>query len=185
MPKTKNKGLLVIALVAILAAATTVNYKLSEKSNTASTDTSSSGVINAELVNNSYSEEDVMTSTTGVDSKFFSEYRTQRENTRSENISLLEGIVSDSTSTSEMVNNAQQEIINLTKLSEKEMVVENLIKAKGFKDVIVFIHEGYVNVVVDATQLTTAQASQIQDIAVKECSVEASKVCIAVSKAKE
>ncbi|NMC56787.1 MAG: hypothetical protein GYA50_06170, partial [Eubacteriaceae bacterium] len=48
MPKTKNKGLLVIALVAILAAATTVNYKLSEKTNTASTDTNKSGVINAE-----------------------------------------------------------------------------------------------------------------------------------------
>jgi stage III sporulation protein AH len=84
-----------------------------------------------------------------------------------------------------MVNNAHHEIINLTKLSEKEMVVENLIKAKGFSDVIVFIHEGYVNVVVDAAQLTTAQASQIQDIVVKECSVEVSKVCIAVSKAKE
>jgi len=178
MPKSKNKGLLVIALVAILAAATTVNYKLSEKSNTAS---NSNGFINAELVSN-YTEEEVMTSTKGVDEKFFDQYRNQREKTRSENISLLESIISDSESTSAAVNSAQEEIINITKISEKEMVVENLIKAKGFKDVIVFIHEGYVNVVVDAEQLSAAQASQIQDIVVRECNVEASKVCIALSK---
>jgi stage III sporulation protein AH len=181
MPKTKNKGLLVIALVAVLAAATTVNYKLSEKSNTASSD--SQGMINAELVS-TYSEEDVMTSTTGIDSKFFAQYRTQREKTRSENISLLENIVSDSESTTEMVTNAQQEIIKLTQLSEKEMVVENLIKAKGFSDVIAFIHEGYVNVIIEAEQLSAAQAAQVQDIVVKECGVEVSKVCIALSKAK-
>jgi stage III sporulation protein AH len=182
MPKTKNKGLLVIALVAILAAATTVNYKLSEKSNTASSD--STGIINAELVS-TYSEEEVMTSTTGVDSEFFEQYRTQREKTRSENISLLESIVSDSESSDEMVDNAQKEIIEMTQISEKELIVENLIKAKGFKDVIVFIHEGYVNVVVDAEQISTAQASQIQDIVVKECGVEVSKVCIALSKVEE
>lgn len=179
MPKSKNKGLLVIALIAILAAATTVNYKLSEKSNTASND--SSGIINAELVS-TYTEEEVMTSTKGVDGKFFDQYRNQREKTRSENISLLESIISDSESTTAAVSSAQEEIINLTKISEKEMVVENLVKAKGFKDVIVFIHEGYVNVVVDAEQLSTAQASQIQDIVVRECKVEANKVCIALSK---
>ncbi len=179
-PKQKSRGLIVIALVAVLATASTVNYKLAQKEKGQSASSNQQGIINAELVN-AMTEEEIMNASS-VSEEFFGEYRTQREKTRQENIALLEGIIADDASDGDMVKKAQEELIGLTTASEKEMVVESLIKAKGFKDVISFIHEGYVNVVVNAEQLTPAQAAQIQDIVIRECSVEASKVSIAISR---
>ncbi len=59
--------------------------------------------------------------------------------------------------------------------------MENLIKSKGYDDCIVFIHQGYVNVIVDAEEITQQQAVQIQDIVASECGVDLSKITIAVS----
>ena len=73
-------------------------------------------------------------------------------------------------------------MINLVKLSEKEMIIENLIRAKGFNDVIVFIHDGYVNAIVDSEELSPGDAAQIQDIIFKETGVSLDKISIANTK---
>ena len=74
---------------------------------------------------------------------------------------------------------AVDEAVELSKLSEKELIVENLIKSKGYNDAIVLIHEGYANVIVDSDKLDAKDAVKIQDIVSKECDIEINKITIA------
>ena len=67
----------------------------------------------------------------------------------------------------------------LTTAMEKELLVEGLIKAKGFTDCIVTVQNNSVNVVVNNTEaLTSAQASQIMEIVRRETGVAAEDIKI-------
>lgn len=176
-----RKNILVFSLVLILVLVGYVNYQMFfDKTDVADNETP----INAELVNAEV-ENEIMTGNTVVADEFFVDYKIERDKSRDEHISMLESIASDESSDQETKSMAQQEMISLVKLSEKEMIIENLIKAKGFNGSIVFIHDGYVNVVIDANQLTTSQAAQIQDIVQKESGVEIQKISIATNNSAE
>lgn len=108
----------------------------------------------------------------------FSSFKLERERIRSQSIDTLKELINNSNSDKELKLQAQKEMMNLVKLTEKEMVIENLIKAKGFNDALVFIHENNVNVIVDAQNLTTAQVAQIQDIVSRETGVSIENIKI-------
>lgn len=176
-----RKNILVFSLILILVVVGYLNYQMFfDKTEVADDETP----INAELVD-SDTENEIMTGTTPVSDEFFVDYKIERDKNRSEHVAMLEDISKDEESDKDTKTMAQQEMISLVKLSEKEMIIENLIKAKGFNDSIVFIHDGYVNVVIDATQLTASQAAQIQDIVQKESGVEIEKISIATNNKSE
>ncbi len=173
----KKKTVVLFSLIALLVVASYLNYAVFNKATpTAEGDNPS----NAELVNG-IAEEDLMNGSQKISETFFTDYRMERERVRGENVASLEAITKDSKASKENIDNAQAAMIDLVKLSEKELLVENMIKAKGYNDCVTFIHEGYVNVVVDAKEISQQQAIQIQDIVAKECGVELSKITIAVS----
>lgn len=178
--KIKKKNLILVGLFAILLVLSYVNYTYFNPTKTVSED-NNEDPYNAHLVNGDLSEEEIMAGNGKISSEFFADYRLERERTRSENIETLQTISENKDTSAESISNAQNEMVSLVKLSEQELLVENLIKSKGFSDCVVFIHQGYVNVVVEAEAITPQQAVQIQDIIAKECSVELSKITVAVS----
>lgn len=181
--KLKNlfgkKNIVVLSLVGVLVFVGYLNFHMLFKDETASAQ-NEKAPINAELVN-SETENEVMTGAAPLTDEFFVDYKIERDQSRSQHVAMLENITKEKDSDKDTKTMAQQEVINLVKLSEQEMVIENLIRAKGFNDAIVFIHDGYVNVVVDAKQLTTSQAAQIQNIVNKESGVELGKISIATN----
>jgi stage III sporulation protein AH len=86
--------------------------------------------------------------------------------------------VSDPNIDSGVKEMAQTEMLSLIKKSETESIIENLIKAKGFKDALVIMGEDSVNVIVDSEKLTQAQVAQIKDIVTREADVETDKIKI-------
>ena len=54
------------------------------------------------------------------------------------------------------------------------MISENLIIAKGFKNVVIFANEGSISVVIQADELKPEEVAQIQNIVARElnCKVE-------------
>jgi len=108
----------------------------------------------------------------------FASFKLERERIRSQSIDTLKELINNTNSDKELKLQAQKEMIDLVKLTEKEMVIENLIKAKGFNDALVFIHENNVNVIVDAQNLTAAQVAQIQDIVSRETGVSIENIKI-------
>lgn len=180
----RKKPFVICALLILLTVVGVLNYnfmlKEEELAKTGNEELTNEGPINATLVD-SKTEEEIMADSKNISKEFFIDYRLERDKNRSQHVELLENIVENEDTDKETRNQAQTEMVELVKLSEKEMVIENLIRAKGFNDVIVFIHDGYVNAIVDAEELSAADAAQIQDIVNKETGISLDKISIATT----
>lgn len=109
---------------------------------------------------------------------FFETYRTDRESTRDQEIAYLDEIISSGTSTETAVQDAENQKLNITSSMEKELVLEGLIKSKGFGDCIVTMSTENVNIVVKDEELTLEEAAQILNIVETETSFTAPDVVI-------
>ena len=73
---------------------------------------------------------------------------------------------------------AIQDMIKLTEVSEKENAAETLLMAKGFADPVVSITEDKVDVVINAPSITDPQRAQIEDIVKRKAEVGADQIII-------
>ena len=62
------------------------------------------------------------------------------------------------------------------------MICENLIKTKGFEDLIIFVNDYSISVVVKADELKTEDIAQIQNIVVRELKAESDNIHISTKK---
>lgn len=92
---------------------------------------------------------------------YFQTYRSTRESTRDQEMLYYDAIISNEASTTEAINNAENLKLELISQMEQELVVEGLIKAKGFEDCIVSLLDGNVNAVVKAKELSSTEVAQI------------------------
>lgn len=99
---------------------------------------------------------------------FFATYRTDRQATREQSLIYLDAIIDSADSDSEAVENARQTKLELTKNMELELVLEGLIKALGFDDVVVANSAESINIIVKAAEINEDQAAQITDVILSE-----------------
>ncbi len=98
---------------------------------------------------------------------FFVEYRIQRDRVRAQEIELLKDIINNPGASSEAKQNAEHKLIAMVSKMEQELMLENMIKAKGFEDVVFFFEDGTANVVVKVEELTDAEFFQIAEAAAR------------------
>lgn len=58
--------------------------------------------------------------------------------------------------------------LELTDTMEKELLIEGLLKAKGFEDAVITISDTAVNVIVKQKDLTKQQVAQVLEIVLRE-----------------
>ena len=92
---------------------------------------------------------------------FFSTYRLDRLSTRNQEMAYLDAIIASEASSADAKTVAESKRIQLVQAIESELVMEGLIKAKGFGDVIVTNSTNNVNVIVKSTELNASEVSQI------------------------
>ncbi len=111
---------------------------------------------------------------------YFSQYRNERMTTRNEELLQLDQIIASASQNSEERAEALSMKIELTELTEKELLLESLIKAYGFEDAVVVIglESNNVNVIAKSTELTTDDAILIYTIVEEEISVSPENVKI-------
>ena len=73
---------------------------------------------------------------------------------------------------------AMQEISNITETKNGIMISENLIKNKGFDNVVILVNNGKVNIVLNNSKLNQEQISQIQNIIENEFNVKIQDIII-------
>ncbi len=105
---------------------------------------------------------------------FFSEFRSERSSTRDQEILYLDSIIGNQGLTEETIENAVDQKLALVSLMESELVLEGLIKAKGFQDVAVTMSSASenVNVVVKTDELSQEDVAQIYSILAEEVNAE-------------
>ena len=116
---------------------------------------------------------------------YFTECRLNKQQTRDEALELLKTVAQSEESAVEVKEKANNDMIDMARTTDTEGTIENLVKAKGFADCMVYISEDTVNVVVATTGLSTEQAAQINEIVIAESGKDASKVKIVEIKSEE
>ena len=97
-------------------------------------------------------------------SEFFVEYRLQREKMRGQRVEILREIINNQASSADSRQKAQEQLLVISSNINKETEVENLIRAKGFKDCVVFVQNQAVTVIVQAEKISSEEATRIADI---------------------
>ncbi|MBC7342208.1 MAG: SpoIIIAH-like family protein [Clostridia bacterium] len=109
---------------------------------------------------------------------FFIEYRLQRDRLRSQHLQLLKEIINNPNSSNESRQDAQNQLLELSRLAEQELEVENLIKAKGYPEAVVFIEPNSATVVVGSKNWQGEDANRIADIVARATSLTLEDIVI-------
>ena len=120
--------------------------------------------------------------TDNVDNQYFTQSKLDRDNMYSQMIETYQKILSNSSISETQRNIAQQEIQNINNQKNAIMISENLIKNKGFEDVVIFVNDNSVNVIIKAEELKQEQIAQIQNIIQRELKTEVGDIHISNKK---
>lgn len=79
---------------------------------------------------------------------YFAEHVEIRTQTRQEEFLYYDSIINSETSSQDAISEAQDKKLEIIAHMESELIMEGLIKAKGFEDVIVTYSSSFINVIV-------------------------------------
>ncbi|PNV61329.1 stage III sporulation protein AH [Clostridium sp. chh4-2] len=121
--------------------------------------------------------EAVLTSGMSV-TDYIANVQLSREQIRAKNKETLLGIINNTNIEEAAKQQAIQDMLKLTEISEKENAAETLLMAKGFSDPVVSVTSGKVDVVINAVSITDQQRAQIEDIVKRKTEVTADNIVI-------
>lgn len=131
----------------------------------------------AELEDNISTEIETNAATKST-SQYFTQSKIDRENMYSQMLESYQKILNNSEISETQKSIAQEEIKKINTNKNALMIAENLIKNKGFENVIIFINNESINVIVEATELKQEQIAQIQNIVERELKAEIENIHI-------
>lgn len=109
---------------------------------------------------------------------YFDNARYSRTQSREEALALLNEIVNDEAVDEDTKKNAYAQVVAYAKITEGEASLENVLKAKGFEECIVFLTSDTATVVVAAESLSDQQSAQIFDAVLSQTGFESGSVKI-------
>lgn len=115
-----------------------------------------------------------------ADDTYFTTSKLERENMYSQMLETYQQIYNNTETSSDQKTSALNEIANINKTKNAIMIAENLISAKGFKNVVIFVNDNSVSVIIGEKELQTEQIAKIQNIVSRELSVDASIIHISI-----
>lgn len=109
---------------------------------------------------------------------YFATSRLARDTMYSQMIESYEKILENQSISNEQKGITQTEIKKINDLKNSIMITENLIKTKGFSDVIIFVNDTSVNAIIKADTLKQEDTAQLQNIITRELKVDIDNVHI-------
>ena len=109
---------------------------------------------------------------------YFEVTRLNREKMYSEMIETYENLIKNESTPNDQKAISVQEISNITNIKNGIMISENLIKNKGFEDVVILVNNDTASVVVKSYNLNQEQISKIQNIIQRELKIETKNINI-------
>ncbi len=110
--------------------------------------------------------------------EYFEKTRIERENMYSQMIDTYQKMVSNNDVSAEQKMIASQEITNITKTKNGIMIAENLIKNKGFTEVVILVNNNNASVIVKTQKLENEEIAKIQNIVSRELAIEVGNINI-------
>lgn len=126
-------------------------------------------------------QNEVNTSTTVTETsgnQYFAELRLERDKMYSQMLESYQKILSNSQISETQKEISENEIKKINDTRNAIMIAENLIKNKGFQDLIIFINGDSISIIVKAKELKEEQIAQIQNIISRELKGEIENIHI-------
>lgn len=195
----KKNQVIIAALAVMIAAAGYLNYSGrlfpdKEKSSETGSEVASQELLDISQEDSQSASSDIksqdgdneaQTSTpgeavlTGGDAtSIVSQAKITREQVRAKNKESLQEIIDNKQLTGEQKKKAVNEMVELTKIAEKEAAAETMLSAKGFTDSVVSLSEESADVVVNAKELSEANRAQIEYIVIRKTGMAAENIVI-------
>lgn len=115
-----------------------------------------------------------------TDNSYYTQSKLDREKMYSQMLENYQKILEADNLSTEEKTTAQEEIKKINNEKNAIMIAENLIKTKGLEEVLLFVNNGNVSVVVRAEKLDESQIAQIQNIVTRELNVKVTKINVSV-----
>lgn len=186
-----KKNQIIISVIAImLIAAGYMNYTANTKETLQAAaladtekyaDLGDATLVSADVVENNEEniESDILTALTEnttstsssvetSDNEYYAESRLEREKMYSQMLESYQKILSNTQISDTQKEIAQNEIVKINTTKNAIMITENLIKNKGFEDIVIFVNGDSISIVVKAKELSQEQIAQIQNIVSRE-----------------
>ena len=112
--------------------------------------------------------------------EYFTNSRLTRDTMYSQMIESYQKILDNNSVSAEQKAISQTEIKKINDLKNSIMICENLIKTKGFSDVVIFVNDKSINVIIkkEKNELTEEEAAQVQNIVAREMNAEIENIHI-------
>ncbi len=181
-----KKQVMLATLAVALGLAVYLNYYFAAKQppttpaggNTTSTTSPTHGNLGDSQFVNAPTNTKGTTSTTAAGGTYFAQARANRESAREEALEILKELLGDVKATDAMKQEAAEKTAAVAKAVEQESKIEDLVRAKGFADCVVYIEEKNCNVVVQAEALTPQETLQITEIVLAQSNIAAENIKI-------
>ncbi len=110
--------------------------------------------------------------------QYFKEAKENRQKAREEATALVKEVLNDVKATDEQKEAVAIQVAAMAKAVEQESKVEELIKAKGFADCVVYIEDDQCSVVVQSDGLTVQDTAKISQIITAQTDIFAQNINI-------
>lgn len=112
--------------------------------------------------------------------EYFTNSRLTRDTMYSQMIESYQKILDNNSISADQKAISQTEIKKINDLKNSIMICENLIKTKGFKDVVIFVNDISISVIIraEAEEITGEGVAQIQNIVAREMKAEIENIHI-------
>ncbi|HIT17991.1 MAG TPA: SpoIIIAH-like family protein [Candidatus Fimivivens faecavium] len=114
----------------------------------------------------------------GQSAAFFAEAKLTRQKSRDEAVETMKSLIESDSITSEQRTELALKTSAMATAIEQEGKIENLIKAKGFEECMVYYDTERVDVMVKTEGLEPQQVAQMKDIIIKEVDIQPENISI-------
>lgn len=189
MKLLKKNQVLIYVITLMLVVAGYLNYTTTNDLNSTIQTSGSeeeliemSNIGDAQLVSsNVVSEENfIQTNSNSINnvSNYFSTSKLERDTMYSQMLETYENILNSNNSLETQKQSATEEITKINNIKNSIMICENLIKTKGFNDVVIFVNGESISIIVEDEQLNSEEVAQIQNIISREMNTKVENIHI-------
>ena len=123
-------------------------------------------------------QQTTITNAQNTSDEYFSATRLERDTMYSQMLETYQKMVDSTEITNDQKAIAIQEINHITNIKNAIMIAENLIKNKGFEDVVILVSNNNASIVVKSGALNSNQIAQIQNIVCREINIQSENINI-------
>lgn len=127
-------------------------------------------------------KEDEAAQTAAGEAEYFTEAKMSKDNSRSKALEILNQTATNESFDNDVRKQAQNKIVSIAENTEKETIIENVAKAKGYKDISVYIDGESVEIIVKKSDFSGEDVKTIKEIVTSELDTSAKNIKIIEAK---